>query len=280
MSNPKVLIIEDDAITALELKTKLELWGYDVPAVASYGKEAIDMVENIDIDLILADIVIKGDMDGIDAVDKISEFTDAPVLYITAHADDATFKRAKRTKPYGYVFKPFNDQELKFNIEIALNKSGSQFDIKDLKDQKERLKVINNFILSSTPALTSSVHIEDTAAFLTAFARMFEDNVKPYMEEEVDLNEEDPEELFYNYLNWISLFFKNLGYKSEVGEDEFKISHCIWGNSTMENKIFCLMCHAMADLTFKWINIAGWMEQEIKVGVNPSVCHFRYWFTE
>lgn len=64
------MIIEDDAITALELKNKLELWGYDVPAVASYGKEAIELVETTGADLILADIVIKGDIDGVDTIKK------------------------------------------------------------------------------------------------------------------------------------------------------------------------------------------------------------------
>lgn len=280
LSKPKVLIIEDDAITALELKSKLELWGYEVPATASYGLEAIELAENIEVDLILADIVIKGDMDGIEAIKRISEFTDAPVLYITAHADDETFKRAKLTKPYGYIFKPFNDQELKFNIEIALHKSGLNHENKELKDQKDRLKAINNFILTSTPALTSNVHIEDTATFLNAFALKFKENVKSYMEEEVDVpDEQDPEELFENYLKWIAKFFKNLGYRVETGYDEFIITECIWGSRTMDHKIFCLMCRTMADITFTWTNIEGWMEHEIKVGV-PPVCRFKYWFIE
>lgn len=284
MVKPKILVIEDEAITALELKSKLELWGYEVPAIASYGREAIEVVENFDVDLVLADIVIKGDMDGIEAVEKISEISDVPVLYITAHADNDTFRRAKLTKPYGYVFKPFNDQELKFNIEIALHKGGQGNIREELEDQKERLKVINNFILSSTPALTSNVHIEDTAAFLKSFAHMFSDNFKQYMEEELGIDknpaDQDPEELFLNYLKWISNFYKNLGYRVETGYDEFNITECIWGSRTVDNKIFCLMCHAMADLTFKWTNIEGWLEQEIKVGVNPSVCRFKYWFAD
>jgi two-component system, response regulator PdtaR len=279
VSRTKVMIIEDDAITALELKSKLELWGYEVPAMASYGKQAIEMVENMDVDLILADIFIKGEMDGVDAIKEISEFSDAPVLYITAHADDETFKRAKLTKPYGYIFKPFNDQELKFNIEIALHKSSNTTD-GELEDQKERLKVINNFILSSTPALTSNVHIEDTATFLNAFSQMFQENFKSYLEEAVEVQtENDPEKLFANYLKWVAKFFSNLGYRVNTGYDEFIISECIWGSRTVDTQIFCLMCRAMADLSFEWTNIDGWMEQEVKVGV-PPVCRFKYWFIE
>lgn len=277
MSNPKVMIIEDDAITSLELKNKLEIWGYEVPAVASYGKEAIEMIKKTGVDLILADIVIKGDMDGVDTVKRILESVEAPVLYLTAHADDETFKRAKLTKPYGYVFKPFNDQELKFNIEIALYKS-SLANNKEIKDQKERLKAINDFILSSTPALTSNVHIEDTATFLNSFALMFEENVKSYLGKEVEIDSEDPEQIFENYLRWISKFFSNLGYRVETGYDDFNISECIWGSQTRDNKIFCLMCRAMADLTFKWTNMDGCMEHEYKMGVDPPVCRFKYKF--
>lgn len=275
------MIIEDDAITALELKNKLEQWGYEVPAVASYGKEAIEMIERTGADLILADIVIKGDIDGVDTIKKISEHLEAPVLYITAHVDDETFQRAKKTKPFGYVLKPIDDQELKFNIEIALYKSSLKDD-DESQAQKDRLKVINDFILSSTPALTSNVHIEDTAALLGTFAQFFEENVKPQMKRELginqDLNFSEPEQIFYNYLQWIAKFFSNLGYSIEVVSNEFKVSECIWGSHTIDNKIFCLMCRAMADLTFRWTNLDGWLEYEYKMGVVPPICRFKYKF--
>lgn len=281
MSNPKIMIIEDDAITALELKNKLELWGYDVPAVASYGKEAIELVETTGADLILADIVIKGDIDGVDTIKKISEHLDAPVLYITAHVDDETFERAKQTKPYGYVLKPFNDQELKFNIGNALYKS-SLMNNEEIKAQKDRLKAINDFILSSTPALTSNIHIEDTAAFLNTFARTFEEMVRPHMERDLGFklqtDDPDPVQIFEDYLEWISKFFSNLGYSVKTGSDEFKVSECLWGSQTADNKIYCLMCRTMADITFKWTNLDGWLEQEYRIGVNPPVCRFKYKF--
>lgn len=285
VSKPKVMIIEDDAITALELQNKLESWGYEVPAIASYGKDAIETVKKINVDLILADIVIKGDLDGVDTVKKISESLETPVLYITAHADDETFNRAKLTKPYGYVFKPYNDQELKFNIEIALYKSNLENN-KQIIDQKERLKVINEFILSSTPALVTNVHIEDTATILNSFAKIFTENMKNHMEKELGINtldknpekNLDPDKLFDDYLQWISKFFTNLGYSVETGKVEFKISECIWGSRTMDNKIICLMCRAMADLTFKWTNLDGKLQHEYKMGVDPPICHFKYKF--
>ncbi len=274
------MIIEDDAIIALELKNKLEMWGYEVPGAASYGKEAIEIIQNNQVDLILADIIIKGDMDGVDTIQKISEITEIPpVLYITANADDETYKRAKNTKPYGFIFKPYDDQELKFNIEIALHKKSAS-ENKELAEQKERLSVINNFILSSAPALTSNVRIQDTSTFLSSFIQLFKENIKVSLEEEIgNLDEQDTEELFNNYLKWVSKFFNNLGYRVETGYDEFKISQCIWGSRTVDDKIFCLMCQTMADLTFKWTNVGGSMEHEYKVGVNPPICKFKYKFS-
>ena len=88
--------------------------------LAGTGKEAIRMANEKGTDLILADIVLRDEMDGIDAVERISHLFEVPVIYITAHADGDTFQRAKLTKPSGYVIKPFDDTELKYSIEIAL----------------------------------------------------------------------------------------------------------------------------------------------------------------
>ncbi len=279
-SNPKVLIIEDDAIIALELKSKLEMWGYEVPAAASFGREAIEIAENNDIDLILADIIIKGEMDGVETVSRISEIIEVPpVLYLTANTDDETYRRAKVTKPFGFIYKPYDDAELKFNIEIALHKKSVNKN-KELTELKERLSIINNFILSFTPILNSNVHIEDKKTFLTAFIQLFKDNIKSYLEKEMEsLEEQDTEELFNNYLKWISKFYNNLGYRAEIGYDEFKISQCIWGSRTRDDEIFCMMCRAMADLTFRWTNVDGWVEHEYKMGVNPPICRFKYKFS-
>lgn len=281
MPTPKIMILEDDAITALELKDKLELWGYEVPALVSYGEEAIKNVRNVEIDLILADITLKGDIDGVDTVKKISETSQTPVLYITAHADDETFERAKLTNPYGYVLKPIDDLELKFNIEIALHKSGLDFD-KENEAIKARIKAVNDLLLSSTPALSSNIHIEDTATFLNQFALSFEENVRPQLQNDLRVNgaesPSDDLQLFGDYLTWISNFFSNLGHgiTSESDAGEFRVSKCIWGSQTADNKILCLMCRAMADLTFKWTGLNGWLEHEYKMGINPPLCRFKY----
>ena len=87
----KILVIEDENITALEIQNKLESWGYEVVGLAGSGEEAIKIANEKGTDLILADIVLRGDMDGIDAVNRISNRYDVPVIYLTAHADGDTF---------------------------------------------------------------------------------------------------------------------------------------------------------------------------------------------
>ncbi|MDP3624892.1 MAG: response regulator, partial [Methanobacteriaceae archaeon] len=115
MSPFKILIVEDDAIESLDIQKRLELLGYEVPYVASRGQEAIDKASQIIPDLVLMDISLKGDMDGIDAASEIIKL-DIPIVYLTAHSDEATVKKAKFTQPYGYLIKPYDPNELKYAL--------------------------------------------------------------------------------------------------------------------------------------------------------------------
>jgi len=112
----------------------LKALGYDVPAIAFSGEEALKKVEEIQPDLILMDIVLKGEMDGIEAAQQIRERFGIPVVYLTAYADSIILKRAKITEPFGYLLKPFEDRELHSTIEMALYKQQSE---KALQDSKE-----------------------------------------------------------------------------------------------------------------------------------------------
>jgi PAS domain S-box-containing protein len=120
MTKSSVLIAEDEGILAIELKKRLEKLGYKVLAVASSGEEAIELAARHKPDLILMDIVLKGEMDGIEAADKIRGFLNVPVIYLTAYSDEDTVKRAKLTEPFGYLVKPYNDKELQIALEVTL----------------------------------------------------------------------------------------------------------------------------------------------------------------
>ena len=277
----KILVIEDETITALEIQNKLESWGYEVVGLAGSGEDAINLANEKGTDLILADIVLRGEMDGIDAVERISRNFDVPVIYLTAHADGDTFERAKLTKPSGYCIKPFNDTELKYSIEIALLRR--DFDYKNHEFiEKERMSTVRDFMLSSTRALTSQVRIEDTASFLREFAKFFEGNMKLKFERELVVNHgsinnhEYSRKVLSEYIAWMAHMLTNLGYRVETGADEFTVTECLWSPNINDNKIYCLMCKAMSELTFKWTDINGKINHNYLLGPNPPRCRFSY----
>lgn len=122
MEPSRILIVEDEIIIARELEARLIAMGYEVTAIASSGPEAIEQAGLTKPDLILMDIVIKGDMDGIEAASEIRRIHQIPVIYLTAYTDKKTLERARITEPFGYIVKPFSERELEANIEMALYK--------------------------------------------------------------------------------------------------------------------------------------------------------------
>ncbi|TKS59101.1 MAG: putative sensory response regulator [Nitrospira sp.] len=119
----KILVVEDETIVARDIQQSLTRLGYDVPTTATSGEEAIRKTKEIHPDLILMDIVLKGQMDGVETVQQINRQFDVPVIYLTAYADDATLERAKTTSPAGYMLKPFHPNELRPTIELALQRA-------------------------------------------------------------------------------------------------------------------------------------------------------------
>ncbi|MBR0471578.1 MAG: response regulator [Methanosphaera sp.] len=118
-----VLIVEDEAITALDLKLTLEDLGYEVIAVVDNGPEAVDIAAEQCPDITIMDIKLKGEMTGIEASELIIQF-DLPVIYLTANTDDVTFNEALENSPsYAFIGKPFEKNILKHNIECAINRS-------------------------------------------------------------------------------------------------------------------------------------------------------------
>jgi PAS domain S-box-containing protein len=118
----RILIVEDEHITAEDLAEILKGLSYQVTAVVSSGAEAIQAAEENPPDLVLMDIRIKGDMDGAETARVLRERFDIPVVYLTAHADRETLEHAKQSRPLGYIVKPFHESELHASVEIALAK--------------------------------------------------------------------------------------------------------------------------------------------------------------
>src|SRR5919108_5399746 len=122
MTRPQIMVVEDESIVAEDMKAMLEGFGYTVPTVAFSGEEAVKKAFDTHPDLVLMDIVLKGQMSGVEAVERIRSRCNIPVVYVTAYADEKTVRRAKVTEPFGYLLKPFDARELQTTIEIALYK--------------------------------------------------------------------------------------------------------------------------------------------------------------
>jgi len=117
-----ILIVEDEGVVALSIRATLTKMGYKVIGIAVTGNEAISLAGQYNPDVILMDIHIKGDMDGIQTTEKLNEITDIPVIFLTAYADDETVRRAIKTRSSSYLVKPYNPRELYSNIEFAIYK--------------------------------------------------------------------------------------------------------------------------------------------------------------
>ncbi len=130
----RIMVVEDEAVVADDIRRSLQNMNYAVPAIASSGEEAIEKAHQYDPDLVLMDIVLKGEMDGIEAAKQIRSHLDVPLVYLTAYSDKKILERAKTTEPFGYLIKPFKERELGIAIEIALFKNKVE---RELKENKE-----------------------------------------------------------------------------------------------------------------------------------------------
>lgn len=135
----KILIVEDESIEAMSFEQSLKSFGYDVVGIAQTGKDALLKVSQLKPDLVLMDIVLKDDMDGIEAAAQIKDNYNIPVVYLTAHPEESVVNRAKLTLPYGYIIKPVNRVDLKNTIELALYKHQME---KKLQKSEDRYRSI------------------------------------------------------------------------------------------------------------------------------------------
>lgn len=126
MNKAKLLIVEDEGITAEDIKDYLTSLDYDVLGICSTGEDAIEKARELEPDLVLMDIMLAGVVDGIQAAEIIREQYGIPVVYLTAYSDPQTLDRAKITDPYGYILKPFDQRDLQIAVEIALHKHSLQ----------------------------------------------------------------------------------------------------------------------------------------------------------
>jgi len=167
MPSQKILVVEDENIVAMDLRTTLTRLGYEVVDTVGTGPQAIEQVERREPDLVLMDIQLRGAMDGIEAADRIRHL-DVPVVYLTAFSDDATLRRARETEPFGYVLKPFDDRELQIIIELGIHRHRAQKEHDQLlREQAARAAVEkehrwSRFLADASEQLSKSLDVQVT----------------------------------------------------------------------------------------------------------------------
>lgn len=278
------MIVEDERIIAGGIKRDLESMGYDVSDIASSGLEAIEKASIEVPDLVLMDILLKGDMDGIEAAHELINRYNLPIIYLTAYADKEIMERAMITEPYGYLIKPFNDSELKANIEMALYKHKAEQDRKEIIKNK-LMDDYYNFIVDSIHGSKFYSEKEIKDELIETFEKSFEQKMKPEFKKRLkkhglNVYEADTILLFDCYLKWISKLFNGFGIKSMVvhGEDSWVLEfyNCPWIKHAEKNSLFCINCLAMINRSFEWIHLEGKIEETSKITHGSNKCTYRF----
>ena len=154
MENKRILIVEDERLTSLDLRHRLERLGYSICGEAASGNDALVLIKKQQPELVLMDIQLEGEIDGVETTRRLiaSVPEPPPVIYLTASSDPETLRRVSRTKSYGYIVKPFTDQTLQVSLKIALNRF--QFEHK-LREAKQRHESILNGLAEAVVAFSS-----------------------------------------------------------------------------------------------------------------------------
>ena len=134
MAKINVLVVEDESIVSKDIQHSLKKLGYSLVGAASTGEKAIELAKSTMPDIILMDIMLKGEMNGIEAADEIRKTCSIPVIFLTAYADESTLSKAKITEPYGYILKPFKEIDLHTTIEMAIYKHGREQEVVKERD--------------------------------------------------------------------------------------------------------------------------------------------------
>lgn len=186
MSCEKVLIVEDEQIVAMDLRRRLTNMGYQVAGTASNAAKALEVIQITQPDIVLMDIHIQGEVDGIELAATIYRTSSIPVIYLTAFSEQSTINRAKSTKPYGYLLKPFSESELNATIQVALERSKHD-QVVQLKGDNMQVAINAagitplNFDLTNNDVLIQKSHdgsIETSANWSSLLTRVYHDDLK------------------------------------------------------------------------------------------------------
>lgn len=142
MAKTNVLVVEDESIVSKDIQHSLKKLGYNVVGASATGEKAIELARSENPDIVLMDIMLKGEMNGIETAEVIRREMKIPVVFLTAYADESTLSKAKITEPYGYIIKPFKEIDLHTSIEMAIYKHSKEQEI--VKERDFLYSIVDN----------------------------------------------------------------------------------------------------------------------------------------
>lgn len=154
-SRPKILVVEDEAVIAMEIEMRLAKMGYEIIGHAATGEKALALAEANRPELALMDINLVGPMDGVETAAQLRGRFDIPVVFLTAYSDDATIRRATVSGPLGYLTKPFSDRDLRAAIEVALYKHAADQELQRYREELEKTVIELRAALDEVKTLKS-----------------------------------------------------------------------------------------------------------------------------
>ncbi len=177
MGTVRVLVVDDDELTAADVKDKLEKLGrYFVCSTASTGRDAVEEAKFCGPDIVLMDIVLEGEMDGIEAAAEIQSKFNIPVIYLTAFSGEEKLSRAKITEPFAYLIKPFNERELHACMEMAIYRHKAEAErkslIKELQEALSQIRVLRGCL----PICASCKKIRDDRGYWMQIEKYLAEN--------------------------------------------------------------------------------------------------------
>lgn len=274
MNEPNILVVEDEAIVAMEIEELLASAGFNPVGWAPSGGEALALAEQQDPDLVLMDICLKGETDGIDTAKEIRRRHNIPVIFLTAHSERETLTRAKSAEPFGYILKPFSSQQLKSAIEIAIHKhrtleESHRISMAELEKKSDRLKEAD----SAMRALIRQMS-EDRKELEEAIATNIDNLILPYLRRLkisplsstqavlIEVLEAEIKEITSSFARRLSMEFRHLT------PTEIRVAALVReGKSTKE--IADLMCISQKTASFHRDNI------RIKLGLRGKKVNLR-----
>jgi two-component system, LytTR family, response regulator LytT len=164
MALANVLVVEDESIVSKDIQMSLKKLGYNVVGSAATGEKAVELANELQPQIVLMDIMLKGQMNGIEAAEAIRQHNKIPVIYLTAYADESTLAKAKVTEPYGYIIKPFKEIDLHTSIEMALYKHGKEQEVLKERDLLYNIvdsKESNDFIFVKANSKLVKINSKD-----------------------------------------------------------------------------------------------------------------------